>query len=144
MLRSERNMNSYRNTIVTLLLVCWLCFAVGLSGWFRNASAPAVAATVWTLTVLVLVACWKITAMRVWVLDVDLRWLVLFHLTRSIAGAYFLVLCRRAELPCAFASPAGWGDLLVGVFALVIAAPLRAEVWRVPLLIWNVVGLLDI
>jgi len=137
-------MNSYRNTIVTLLLVCWLCFAVGLSGWFRNASAPAVAATVWTLTVLVLVACWKITAIRVWVLDVDLRWLVLFHLTRSIAGAYFLVLCRRGELPCAFASPAGWGDLLVGVFALVIAAPPRAEVWRVPLLIWNVVGLLDI
>jgi hypothetical protein len=31
-------------------------------------------------------------------------WLVLLHLTRLFAGAYFLVLCQRSQLPCAFAN----------------------------------------
>src|SRR5215469_7821532 len=91
--------------VVTLVLLGWLCFAVGLAGWFRNASAPAVAATVWILTALVLLACWKIIPIKVWVLSTDLRWLVLFHLTRLVAGAYFLLLCQRDQLPCGFATP---------------------------------------
>jgi TolB-like protein len=32
--------------VVTLVLLGWICFAVGLAGWFQNASALAVAATV--------------------------------------------------------------------------------------------------
>jgi hypothetical protein len=43
-------MRDNSNRVVTLIFLGWLCFAVGLSGWFSNASAPAVAATVWTLT----------------------------------------------------------------------------------------------
>jgi hypothetical protein len=35
------------NRVVTLGLVGWLCFAVALAGWFQDASALAVAATVW-------------------------------------------------------------------------------------------------
>jgi hypothetical protein len=46
-------MKDNSNRVVTLVLIGWLCFAVGLSSWFHDASAPAVAATVWTLTALV-------------------------------------------------------------------------------------------
>src|SRR5205814_8152935 len=113
------------NRVVILVLLAWLCFAVGLAGWFQNASALAVAATVWTLTALVLLACWKVRTIRVCVLNIDLRWLVLLHLTRLFAGAYFLVLCQRRQLPCGFATPAGWGDVFMGVLAVALVSAMH-------------------
>ena len=132
------------NRVVILVLLGWLCFAVGLSGWLYSASALAVAATVWTLTALALFACWKISPIRVWALNVDLRWLVLFHVTRLFAGAYFLVLCERDQLPCGFARPAGWGDIVVAVLALAVVGAMRTQFAKTLLLIWNAIGLIDI
>jgi hypothetical protein len=137
-------MNDSSNRIVTLVLLGWLCFAVLLGGWFYNAITPAVAATVWTLTALVLLACWKISPIRVWALNVDVRWLVLFHVTRLFAGAYFLVLCQRGELPCGFARPAGWGDIIVAVLALAVVSATRTRFAKMLLLVWNMLGLIDI
>ena len=137
-------MNNSSKRFVTLVLLGWLCFALGLGGWFQNASAPAVAATVWTLTALALLACWRVRPIKVWALNVGLRWLVLFHITRLFAGAYFLVLCRRGELPCAFARPAGWGDIIVAVFALAVVAAMRTQFAKTLLLTWNTIGLVDI
>jgi hypothetical protein len=130
--------------VVTLTLLGWLCFAVGLASWFHNATAPAVAATVWTLTALVLLVSWKIIPIRMWALNVDLRWLVLFHLTRLFAGAYFLLLCQRGQLSCAFARPAGWGDIAVAVLALAMVSAIRAEIAKALLVVWNTIGLIDI
>jgi hypothetical protein len=130
--------------VVALVLLGWLCFAVGLGGWFYNASAPAVAATVWTLTALVLLASWKVAPIRVWALSIDLRWLVLFHLTRLFAGAYFLVLCQRDQLPCGFARPAGWGDIFVAVLALAAVGAMRNKFAKTLLFIWNTIGVIDI
>jgi hypothetical protein len=132
------------NRVVTLVLFGWLCFAVGLGGWFRNASAPAVAAIVWTLTALVLLACWKVKPIRAWALNVDLRCLVLFHMTRVFAGAYFLMLCQRGQLPCGFARPAGWGDIVVAILSLAVVSGMRFEFAKSLLLIWNTIGLIDI
>jgi len=137
-------MKDNSNRVVTLVLLGWFCFAVGLAGRFQNASALAVAATVWTFTGLALLACWKITPIRLWSLNTDLRWLVLFHLTRLLAGAYFLLLCQRGELPCGFAKPAGWGDIVVAVVALALVCVMRAEFAKRLLLIWNALGLIDI
>jgi hypothetical protein len=132
------------NRVVTLVLLGWLCFAVGLAGWFQNASALAVAATVGTLTALILFACWKVRTIRACVLNIDLRWLVLLHLTRLFAGAYFLVLCQRSQLPCAFARPAGWGDIVVAVLALAVVGAMRTQFAKTFLLSWNTLGLIDI
>lgn len=137
-------MRDSSNRVVSLALLGWLCFAIGLSGWFRNATAPGVAATVWTLTALVLLACWRITSIGAWALSVDLRWLVLFHLIRLLAGAYFLVLCQRSQLPCGFARPAGWGDIVVAVLALAVLGAMRVEFAKTLLVIWNTIGLIDI
>ncbi|HXQ01952.1 MAG TPA: hypothetical protein VN801_03210 [Candidatus Udaeobacter sp.] len=137
-------MKDNSNRVVTLVLLGWLCFAVGLAGWFQNASALTVAATVWTLTALVLLACWKVRTIRVCVLNIDLRWLVVLHLTRLFAGAYFLVLCQRRLLPCAFATPAGWGDIVIGVLAVALVSSMHTQFAKTVLLSWNTLGLIDI
>jgi hypothetical protein len=132
------------NRVVTLILLGWLCFAVGLASWFHNVSAYVVAATVWTLTALVLLGCWKITPVKVWALNINLRWLVLFHVTRLLAGAYLLVLCQSGQLSCGFAKPAGWGDMIVAILALAVVGAMRAQFAKTLLLIWNTLGLIDI
>ena len=77
-------------------------------------------------------------------LNVGFRGLVLFHVTRLFAGAYFLVLCQRGELPCGFARPAGWGDIVVAVLALAVLGAMRTEFAKTLLLTWNTIGLIDI
>jgi len=137
-------MKDNSNRVVTLVLLGWVCFAVGLAGWFQNASALAVAVTVWTLTALVLFVCWKVRAIRACMLNIDLRWLVLLHLTRLFAGAYFLVLCQRGQSPCAFARPAGLGDIVIGVLAVAAASASHTQFGKTFLLSWNTLGLIDI
>ena len=130
---------------VSFVLAAWLCFAlaVGVADWFEPASAPMVALTVWTLTGVVLLACWKVDPIRTWAATVDLRWLVLFHTTRFV-GFYFLILCRRGELPCAFAAPAGIGDIAVAAATVIILLVPKFRASRRLLLIWNTLGLIDI
>jgi hypothetical protein len=129
---------------VVLVFVAWLCFAlaVGLAGWLESANAPLVAAIVWTLTVLALGACWKVASLRNWAMKVNLRWLVLLHLTRFV-GFYFFLLCSRGELPFAFAAPAGSGDIIVALFAALLLVLSGARNWSI-LIIWNTIGLTDI
>src|SRR5205814_8526889 len=118
--------------------------AVGLADWCHNASAVGVAAIAWALTGVALIACWKVGPIKAWALNVDIRWLVIFHVTRMIAGIYFLALCHRGELPCAFALAAGWGDILVALLALVAVATMCTDFAKVVLFIWNTIGLVDI
>ena len=129
---------------VVLILGAWICLAaaVGIAGWIESASAVAVAGIVWTLTALALFACWKVSTLQKWVMTVELRWLVLLHLTRFV-GFYFFILCSRGELPFAFAAPAGWGDIIVAALAVLLLALSNARNWSM-LIIWNTIGLTDI
>ena len=129
-------------------LVTWLGLALvtGLTGKFEQASAHTVAVTVWTLTILLLLGWWQIPAMNRWAGSVDLRWLVALHLTRFV-GLYFLFLCKREELACRFALPAGIGDTItaVGAAILLFWPLLRGRKPSKPWIdIWNVFGFLDI
>jgi hypothetical protein len=140
------------------VLGTWFCLAlaVGISGSFESTSAPFVAGTVWILTALGLLACWKVDAIREWIKNVDLRSLISLHLLRFV-GIYFLILCRNGELSCAFAKPAGIGDIVTAIGAGVLLAlsrrgfQPRAQIEKrpeaastFPLLAWNAFGLLDI
>ena len=132
------------NKNALLILGAWLCLAlaVGFGGWLEGANAPVVAGIVWTLTALALGAGWNVASLRKWATRVDLRWLVLLHLTRFV-GFYFFLLCSRSELPFAFAAPAGSGDIIVAVFATLLLVLSGARNWGI-LIIWNTIGLTDI
>jgi hypothetical protein len=129
---------------VAIILGAWACIAagVGVAGWLESANAPVVAGLVWTLTALALFACWKVSTLQRWVMKVELRWLVLLHLTRFV-GFYFFLLCSRGELPFAFAAPAGWGDVIVAALAILLLALSDARNWSM-LIIWNTIGFTDI
>jgi hypothetical protein len=82
---------------------------------------------------------------RSWVAGVNIRGLVGLHLTRFV-GIAFLVLGRRGELPPAFATPAGWGDIVVASLAvfLLIAGGSPTGDRRRLFRLWNGLGMLDL
>jgi hypothetical protein len=48
-------------------------------------------------------------------------------------------------LPCAFATPAGWGDIVIGVLAVAWVSSMRpTQFAKAFLLAWNTLGLIDI
>ena len=135
------------NAVVGASLV-WLggAAALGAAGVFEPLRPPAPQAILVTLTVLTLLATAVIAPLRRWTATVDPRVLVVLHVTRVLAGGYFLVLYRRAELPYAFAVPGGIGDIVVGALALwllIAVAPATARGRRL-YAVWNVLGLIDI
>jgi hypothetical protein len=71
-------------------------------------------------------------------------WLVGIHAIR-IGGFLFLALLDMRLLPAAFALPAGYGDITVGLLALVLvyAYTQRTPYARALTIAWNGLGLLD-
>ena len=97
------------------------------------------------LTAALLVGFFAVPGLRRWARQVDLRALVLVHVTRFV-GIYFLILHARGELPWAFAVPGGWGDIVAAASAALVAAladPARPR-GRGAILAWNVFGFVDI
>jgi len=83
-------------------MAAWFCFAlaVGVAGW-SNRLRRQCRLAVWTLTGLVLLACWKIDLIRRGPQRrSSLAGLASRH---PVLGFYFLVLAGEANLPCAFA-----------------------------------------
>lgn len=129
-------------------LLLWLWFGAAVAaGHFQllpRLPAFALPGLVLALTSSLLLLYFRVSAVRAWVDSLDLRSLVLVHLTRFV-GIYFLVLLQRGELPRAFALPAGVGDLIIATMALPVAfAPLAAGPRHRAIVIWNVAGLVDI
>src|SRR5881394_3512204 len=118
--------------------------AIGASGMLRQLRPPAPQLILLGLTIALLTG-WRVSsAFRQWIRTVDLRVFIGVHVTRFV-GFYFLFLCGRGELPCAFAIPAGWGDVVVATGASVLVVGwnvFRAR--RLLLAGWNVIGLVDI
>jgi hypothetical protein len=125
---------------------CWLLLAIGLaaSGQVALLRPPAPQFVLFGLTLALVVAGAMLPGFRLWLAGLNLRQIVALHLTRFI-GIYFLVLYRRGELPYDFAVPGGWGDILVATGALVLVLLVPDLARRRPwLLVWNLLGLLDI
>jgi hypothetical protein len=126
----------------------WLWFFGALAaGHFlllQRLPPAGVPGVIFGIVAVLLYAIFRVSSLRTWMLALDLRALVLVHLTRFV-GIYFLVLHQRGELPYAFAVPAGIGDIVVAVMALPVAfAPLEPASRRRAIVIWNTVGLVDI
>lgn len=136
-----------RTTTVVLAVLAWLvaATALGATDVLRALRPPAPQVVLLGLTVLAVVLGLARPTLRTWLMTVDERLLVGFHLTRFV-GAYFLVLYGRGELPFDFAVPGGWGDIAVATLALGLIVGWRASSvggwWAYS--IWNVLGLIDI
>jgi len=131
---------------IRLGLWVWLIAAllVGRLELLQPLPLPAVQAVLFGLTALLLLGCLRLPRLREWIDGLDLRALVLFHLTRYV-GIYFLILYRRGELPFDFAVRGGLGDIVVATLALLVCVlPLRETLRRRAITIWNVIGFLDI
>ncbi len=132
--------------LARLFLWLWFIAAVlaGRGHLLQRLPPLAVPAMVLGLTAFLLLLYFLVGPLRAWVDEIDLRKLVLLHVTRFV-GIAFLVLYHRGELPYAFAVPGGIGDIVVATFALPVAlAPLDPAPRRRAVTIWNVVGLVDI
>jgi hypothetical protein len=85
----------------------------------------------------------RLASISAWVDGHDLRVLVLPQVLR-IAGFYFVVLASEGVLPRAYYQT-GLGSFVTGVLALVICLlPLAPARRRSALVIWNVIGLVDL
>jgi len=129
-----------------LIAAGWFLAAIALggSGFLQRLRPPAPQLIIAGLTT-ALLAAWRVSArFRQWLTIIDLRALVGLHLTRFI-GLYFLLLCRRGELPCGFAIPAGLGDVLVATLgSMLLMLWNRLGASRGVVGAWNALGLLDI
>jgi hypothetical protein len=117
-----------------------------MSGVLRHLPVPPPAIAV-TLTIAVLLLLRLSRGARYAVHMLGPGPLVAFHFTRIAAGGYFLVMGARGVLPRGFTTPAGWGDIIVGVAAvwvLMRCIPVQKPWQRTAFLAWNIAGLLDI
>jgi hypothetical protein len=131
---------------IRIVFWTWLIAAVaaGRQGWLQAMPASAVPALVLGLTALLALAYRRLGAFRAWVDALDVRGLVLLHVTRFV-GFYFLVLYDRGALPYAFAVPGGIGDIAVAALALAVCLlPWGEASRRRAISIWNIVGLIEL
>ena len=131
---------------VTLTLTVWFvaAIALGASGALQQLRPPGAQLIIAALTIAVLAASRVSWIFGEWIRTIDIRALIAMHLTRFV-GIYFLFLCRGGELPCDFAIPAGWGDVIVAILAAVLLVSWNAMATnRVWVGAWNALGLIDI
>jgi hypothetical protein len=120
----------------------WFGAAIAAGHFLVFQRTPAITIQGVTVAVAALLLCvyFRISAVRTWIDSLDLRALILLHVTRFI-GIYLLVLYQRGDLPRAFAVPSGVTDVIVATMALpIVLAPLPEETRRRAFVIWNVVG----
>jgi hypothetical protein len=132
--------------LVRIILWTWfiLALVVGRFEWLARLPATVTPGVLVALAILVLAACFGLPSTRTWLQTLDVRPLVLLHVSRFFGG-YFLFLYHRGALPYAFAVPSGWGEMVVAFLALlVVFVPVRAELRRHAFLIWNTFGSVDI
>ena len=133
-------------TRVLVIGTVWFALAIsaGATRVFVALRPPMPQIILIGLTAALLAVFYRVKDFRSWLLAMSPRYLVLIHLTRFV-GAYFLFLHSRGQLPYAFAVPAGWGDLLVAVTALILLSISPCSVGgRQCYLLWNALGLADI
>lgn len=61
-----------------------------------------------------------------------------------VAGFVFLVLAAYGILPKLFALPAGWGDIIIGATASLVALNLASAAHRRSFIVWQVMGIADL
>lgn len=137
-----------RTRTVALALGAWLAVDLGLawSGFYEGYLVGRVPRVLLGIVASMTIVVAAIASRRVRQLAtrMDPRWLVGLQ-TFRVVGAVFLAALAAGVLPRVFAGPAGWGDVLVGLAAPVVALVAlrgRGGWWAVA--VWNTLGLADL
>jgi hypothetical protein len=142
---------SERGTKLTvwILLSLWflLALAGSLLGAFQGAGRPPVPLGLMATVPVLLFAGLYLSsaAFRHLVLRANPRILSLIQSWR-VLGVVFVILYYRGLLPAAFALPAGYGDIAIGVTAPLIAWAMSSQTAprRQIFILWNWLGILDL
>jgi hypothetical protein len=132
---------------VALLLITWMLVRLALVVRPLNGTALTTPFIVAFIVFGVLVGTLPLLIsplFRQLVLAIPDTWLVGIHAIR-VGGFLFLALMDMKLLPAQFALPAGYGDMTVGLLALVVIYLItkRNPYARTLAIGWNIVGLLD-
>ena len=130
------------------VLGIWLAAAIAVSGSgiLYDPPRPILPIIIWAPVVAFLAAVASFQRLRPWILSIDLRWPIAFHIVRAPIGTAFLLMEAAGRLPPEFAVKAGIGDIVIGVTAIfaIMCVPLLSTVRIRVLLTWNILGLTDI
>lgn len=132
--------------VLRIVFWVWLIAAVVFSQSLlaQRISLAALQGILLALTAALVLAYRKMAGFRAWVDALDVRSLVLLHVTRFV-GFYLLLLFQRGVLPYAIAVPGAIADILVAASAVALAfLPLAENTRQRALSIWNVVGFVEI
>jgi hypothetical protein len=134
---------------ITLVLLAWYGVSTYLAvhDVFRASSAAKFPALPFAVFLPIIAGLWWIFRSRIMAQVIDatpLSWLVGVQAYRVI-GVVFLILLGAGQLPREFALPAGSGDVLVGLLALLVAWLVRSGSKRAltAAYMWNALGILD-
>ncbi len=130
------------------VLLLWLVAALasGVSGATSNLPLTGLVPILGSITTVVLLGIYVVRPMRSSMRAVPLGYLIACHVTRIGAGWFVLREYDAGRLPQAFAIIAGWGDIIVGIAALLILPiATESESWRRGAVFgWNLAGLAHI
>ncbi|MGH7902319.1 MAG: hypothetical protein ACRENZ_11350 [Thermodesulfobacteriota bacterium] len=134
-----------KKIIIAVCLWFFISLLVGASGLLASIPPPFPQIILFSLVLVLLIIFWKSESFREVCFDLDIRVLLLIHLTRFV-GIYFLILYSRGELPYAFAVHGGLGDIAVAFTALLVSIfpPRAGGLGFFIYFAWNILGLIDI
>ena len=126
------------------LIAAWFVGVVSASALsiFKEGPVPAGAAA---LSPIVVFLVWfgASPAFRQFILSLDVRILTALQSWR-VAGFTFVVAAAYGILPKAFALPAGWGDIAIGLTAPFVAHYLVKPGHKLSFIAWQTAGILDL
>lgn len=130
------------------LVGAWFVISLGASAlhvYQTGPNQPPVAFGLAALTPILIFLVWFASSpeFRRFTMSLNPRVLTFIH-TLRIEGFVFLVLATYGILPRAFALPAGWGDIFIGITAPFAALKLATFKHRRSFVAWQVLGMIDL
>lgn len=134
--------------LTTGLIIVWFLFSLTASALHLFTNAPGQPPLPIGLSVLIPIAIfagWAAASQpfRQFLLSLNPRTLTFVQAWR-IAGFVFLVLYTYNILPGQLALPAGWGDIVIGATAPLVALKLANPRHRTSFIVWQFLGIADL